>query len=56
MVNVWNVMESMETVFCFHNIPYIKKVKTLIYRGMEVWNFLHAFSLFFLKTKKKCTQ
>lgn len=38
---LWNVMESMESVFSFHNIPYIKTVKLLIHRGMEVWkNFV----------------
>lgn len=34
---LWNVMESMETVFGFHNIPYIKTVKLLNIRGVEVW-------------------
>ena len=37
MVYVVENMESMENVLRFHNIPYIKRVKTLIYRGMEVW-------------------
>jgi len=42
--NVWKV------VLCFHNIPYIKHIKVLINRGMEVWRILSGFLTY--KSKK----
>lgn len=45
-------MESMESVFSFHNIPYIKISKVLIIRRMEVWkNFVQFQYLYVLKIK-----
>tara|TARA_R110002126_G_scaffold291063_2_gene450245 strand:+ start:44081 stop:44407 length:327 start_codon:yes stop_codon:yes gene_type:complete len=52
---LWKVWKVWKVVLSFHNIPYIKTTKVLIYRGMEVWKIFSRFRFQNLKKRKMYT-